>query len=85
MTTFLKFPDEQAFRAACADIGATPAPEMRIGDCLLSVVGLIPDGVAEEGEEQAYIEGFHVNALGTLPEGWDAMVVEVKSPVRVFG
>lgn len=85
MTTFLKFPDEQAFRAACAELGATVSPEMRVGDCLLSVVGLISDGVAEEGEEQIYIDGFHVNALGTLPDKWDAMVVTVKSPVRVFG
>ena len=48
-----------------------------------------PDGtVYKKGErlmQPTYIDGWHVNLLGELPEGWDAMTVEVNSPVRIFG
>jgi hypothetical protein len=83
MTTFLKFPSEGDFNQALFELGLTPASEVKGDGFVLSVVGLIPDGGTEE--EPTYIDGYHVNLLGEVPEGWDAMVVQVSSPVRVFG
>ncbi len=30
------------------------------------------------------LEGWHVNYIGDLPDGWDAYVVTPEQPVRVF-
>jgi hypothetical protein len=47
-----------------------------------------PDGSEyEKGEplmQPTFIEGWHVNAAAPV-EGWEAMQVEVNSPMRVFG
>lgn len=93
MTTFLKFNDESQFLTELAKLKLSPASEIKGDGFVLSVIGLIPDGGEEtvtdaEGVETVqptYIDGWHVNLLGQLPDGWDAMAVEVNSPVRVFG
>ena len=101
MTTFLKFDSEGQFLSELAKLKLSPASEIKGEGFVLSVIGLIPDGgktpvLNDEGEpvlgedglellEPTYISGWHVNLLGQLPEGWDAMAVEVNSPVRIFG
>jgi hypothetical protein len=101
MTTFLKFNDEGHFLTELAKLKLSPASEIKGDGFALSVIGLIPDGgeaalIDEQGEavldedglqvmQPTYIDGWHVNLLGDLPSGWDAMVVQVNSPVRVFG
>ena len=101
MTTFLKFNDESQFLTELAKLKLSPASEIAGEGFVLSVIGLIPDGgktpvLDELGEpvldedglevlEPTYIDGWHVNLLGELPEGWGAMSVEVNSPVRIFG
>ncbi len=56
----------------------------------IDVIGTLynDDGVYdEEGEEvtpPTAMAGFHVNYLGTLPEGWNAYEVTPEQPKRVF-
>ena len=55
----------------------------------IDVVGVIYKGGTwdDEGNEiEAPVkqDGFHVNYLGPLPEGWDKKAVYPKTPVRVF-
>jgi hypothetical protein len=56
----------------------------------IDVIGTLynDDGVYdEEGEvvtAPTAMTGFHVNFLGTLPEGWDAYEVTPEQPQRVF-
>ena len=56
----------------------------------IDVIGTLynNDGVYdEEGEvvtAPTAMTGFHVNFLGTLPEGWDAYEVTPEQPKRVF-
>ena len=74
MTHYLKFPDETTGMAA------------------LNAAGLIytdDDGTfdIETGEmitPPIPRPGWHVNYIGTLPDGWDAYVVEPLRPSRVF-
>ena len=59
-------------------------------DRAVDVIGTLynDDGVYdEEGEvvtAPTAMTGFHVNYLGTLPEGWDAFEVTPEQPKRVF-
>jgi hypothetical protein len=101
MTTFLKFESEGQFLTELAKLNLQPLSEIQGEGFTISVIGLISDGgetvmVDEQGEEvldedglqvmlPTYIDGYHVNLLGNLPEGWDTMTVEVNSPIRIFG
>ena len=55
----------------------------------LDVVGTITSGGEwdEEGNEvvaPTTLDGFHVNYVGELPEGWEAFEVTPSTPYRVF-
>ena len=55
----------------------------------LDVIGSITRGGEwdEEGNEvvaPTTLDGFHVNYVGELPEGWEAFEVTPNSPYRVF-
>lgn len=92
-TIFLRFPSEAAFLATLpADFeqqGETGAP-LPAGVQAISIVGVITEGGQwdEQGAQIAaptVLPGYHVNALGVLPQAWAPYVVVPASPVRVFG
>ncbi len=91
-TIFLRFPDEATFIAslpegfACHGETGSPLPE---GITHISIVGAIyiggqwdAEGVVIEAPTQ--LPGFHVNALGTLPDAWAQYVVTPSAPSRTF-
>ena len=75
MTQFLRFPDESAWTAAAAEAGfiVDDALAAYTHDRAIDVVGGIPD-----------VDGFHVNFIGELPDGWDEFLVTPNDPYRVF-
>ncbi len=98
MTTFIRFPDEATGMAALTaaglyvePIGNNPGYSRQADhNFALDVVGIITEGGTwdqETGEElvpPTVLEGWHVNYIGELPEGWKEYVVEPKRPRRVF-
>ena len=98
MTThYLKFPDESTGMAALdaagllyTDEDGNQAPITASLDHALDVVGVIYRAGtfdAETGEvitPPASRDGWHVNYIGTLPDGWEQYVVEPLRPSRVF-
>ena len=97
MTHYLKFPDETTGLAALdaagllrTDEDGHSKPITASLDHALDVVGVIYRAGtfdAETGEvitPQIPRPGWHVNYIGTLPDGWDAYVVEPLRPSRVF-
>jgi hypothetical protein len=97
MTRYLRFPDESTGMAALDAAGLTTTNED--GDTVvltashahaLDVVGVISIGGEydpETGEvltPPTVLDGWHVNFVGELPEGWDQYVVAPGHPVRVF-
>lgn len=93
MTLFLKFASKEEFNSACRDLNITVDSDAQIGQCTVSVIGLIPDGTYKtytddaglEVVEPNFIDGWHVNAVGVLPNGWETYLVEVSTPTRIFG
>jgi hypothetical protein len=97
MTHYLKFPDEATGMAALnaagllwIDEGGDQAPITASLDHALDVVGTIYRSGTFDIETGEMITpptprpGWHVNYIGTLPDGWDAYVVEPQRPSRVF-
>jgi hypothetical protein len=97
MTTYLRFPDESTGMAALDAAGLTTTNED--GDTVvltashthaLDCVGLIYRGgtydpvTSEVITSPVLLDGWHVNYVGDLPDGWDAYLVEPKHPSRVF-
>ena len=97
MTHYLRFPDESTGMAALDAACLTTTNED--GDTVvltashthaLDVIGPIYRGGTydpDTGEvitPPVLLEGWHVNYIGKLPEGWDAYVVTPEQPVRVF-
>jgi hypothetical protein len=97
MTHYLRFPDESTGMAALDAAGLTTTNED--GDTVvltashthaLDVVGVISIGGEydpETGEvltPPTVLDGWHVNFVGELPEGWDQYVVAPGHPARVF-
>ena len=72
---FLRFTNADAWTVAATEAG------FLIDDTLtaythghaIDVIGGIPD-----------VDGWHVNYVGTLPDGWDEFLVEPVNPYRVF-
>lgn len=92
-TIFLRFPDEATFEATLPPgferQGETGSP-LPDGVEAISIVG--PISVGGEWDEQGNVitpptrlDGWHVNALGAVPEAWAPYVVTPTSPQRVFG
>ena len=72
---YLRFPDESAWTAAATEAGfiVDDALAAYTHDRAVDVVGGIPD-----------VDGFHVNFIGDLPDGWDEFLVTPNNPYRVF-
>lgn len=94
MTVYLKFPDEATFAASMPTgwerRGETahrlpPGVEaLRFMPHPLLVGGRYSlDG--DELEPPTLLPGFHVNALGEVPEAWRDFIVTPRSPLAVFG
>jgi len=97
MTHYLCFPDESTGMAALDAAGFTTTNDD--GDTVvltashthaLDCVGRIYKGGTydpDTGEvitPPTLLNGWHVNLIGELPDGWDAYLVEPKHPSRVF-
>jgi len=90
---YLRFPDEPTGMAALETAGFLNDDAEVITashDWAIDVVGLIHIGGEwdpETGEvlvEPTLLEGWHVNYVGDLPDGWDDYLVTPEQPVRVF-
>jgi hypothetical protein len=58
-------------------------------DRAIDVVGTITRGGEYDKNGKVLVKpttlpGFHVNYIGTLPDGWDEFLVEPANPYRVF-
>jgi len=98
MTThYLRFPNEATGMAALAEAGFTATDEggtVRILTAshthALDCIGTITRGgeydpkTGEVITPPEVLDGYHVNYIGELPEGWDTYVVSPEQPVRVF-
>ena len=76
MTHFIRFPDAETGMKALDDAGLLDGDLQFITashNHALDVIGDIPD-----------IDGWHVNYVGSLPEGWADYIVTPEQPVRVF-
>lgn len=93
-TVHLKFPDEATFAAAMPagwerrGESAHPLPDgvqaLRILPHPLMVGGRYSlQGV--ELEPPTLLPGYHVNALGDVPDAWRPYIVTPRSPLAVFG
>lgn len=97
MTHYLRFPDETTGMAALEAAGYTRTDEdgtVRILTAshthALDCIGTITRGGEydpETGEVlvlPTVLDGWHVNYVGELPDGWEQYVVSPEQPVRVF-
>jgi hypothetical protein len=93
MTHYLRFPDAVSGMAALDDAGLLDddlKPIMASHTHALDVVGVITRGGEydpETGEvitAPTLLDGWHVNYIGELPDGWEEFVVSPKNPVRVW-
>jgi hypothetical protein len=75
MTQFLRFPDADAWTAAASEAGFISGG---------ALVAYTHDRAIDVVGEIAGMDGFHVNVIGELPEGWDAFLVTPEQPYRVF-
>jgi len=76
MTHYLRFPDSVTGMKALDDAGLLDDNLEFITAThthALDVIGTIPE-----------LDGWHVNYIGELPEGWEGFVVTPVEPVRVF-
>jgi hypothetical protein len=93
---FFRFPDQATGMAALEAAGFTTTDEDGNTTILtashthaLDVVGLISIGgeYDDEGEvlvPPTLLDGWHLNYIGELPDGWEEYVVRPEQPVRVF-
>jgi hypothetical protein len=89
---FFRFPDEATGIAALDAAGLLTEdgdPITASHTHALDVVGLISIGgeYDDEGEvlvPPTLLNGWHINYVGELPDGWGQYVVSPANPVRVF-
>lgn len=98
MTNYLRFPDETAAMAAMEAAGFTATNDdgaiviiRDTHDYSLDPVGILYNDDAiidpDNGEitsPATPMEGWHVNYIGALPEGWASFLVSPQSPRRKF-
>lgn len=97
-TRYLRFPDETAAMTAIKSAGFTTADEdgtvliiRDTHDYSLDPVGILYNDDAivdpETGEiifPSTPMDGWHVNYIGILPEGWEVFAVNPRAPRRKF-
>ena len=94
---FFRFPNKETGMTAIKAAGFTTMDEHGNEHILtdshhhcLDVIGLLyEDGsydpeTSEVIEPPVLLQGFHVNYLGPLPDGWEQYVVRPEHPKRVF-
>ena len=92
MTHFIRFPDAVIGMKALDDTGLLDGDLQFITashNHALDVIGTIARGGEwdEEGNvitPPEMLNGWHLNYVGELPEGWEEFVVTPEQPVRVF-
>lgn len=97
-TNYLRFPDETTAMTALTEAGFYIEPigenpgyfRQADHDFAMDVIGTISEGgiydleTGEELEPPTILDGWHVNYIGTLPDGWEQYLVSPASPVRKF-
>jgi hypothetical protein len=93
MTHYLRFPSQAIGIAALEAAGLLTEDGFPITAShthALDVIGPIYKGGTFDPDTGKVItppvllDGWHVNYIGELPEGWDVYVVEPEQPARVF-
>jgi hypothetical protein len=97
MTHYLRFPDEATGMTALEAAGFTTTDEdgtVRIltasHEHSLDVIGVITRGGVYDPDTgdvitpPTLLDGWHVNYVGEMPDGWEQYVVTPEQPVRVF-
>jgi hypothetical protein len=99
MTNYLRFPDETTFRSAAFVAGFYNESEgdnpggyiQYTHDHAMDIVGILFNNDAIVNPETGEIaspatpmEGWHVNFIGTLPDGWGQYLVAPQNPRRKF-
>jgi hypothetical protein len=93
MTHYLRFTDEPTGTAALDDAGLLDAddnPIVASHTHALDVIGPIYEGGVYDPDTgdvitpPTLLDGWHVNYVGEMPDGWEQYVVTPEQPVRVF-
>ena len=93
MTHYLCFPDESTGMAALDAAGLLTESDLPVTAShahALDVIGAIYRGGSYDSEtgeviiQPTLLDGWHVNYIGELPDGWDDYVVTPEQPYRVF-
>ncbi len=71
---FYQFPDESSFSALLPEGLTLDGPDGGNAKLTISVIGSISGTT-----------GWHVNAIGEVPDSWQAFEVFPTTPMRVFG
>jgi len=93
MTHYIRFPDEPTGTAALDAAGLLDAdgnPIVASHTHALDVIGPIYEGGVYDPDTgdvitpPTLLDGWHVNYVGEMPDGWEQYVVTPEQPVRVF-
>ena len=91
MTHYLRFPDEPTALSALTDAGlmGEDGPILASHEHALDVIGTISLGGEWDADGNVItpptvLDGWHINYVGELPQGWEQYVVTPDSPVRIF-
>jgi hypothetical protein len=95
MTNYLRFPDEDTFKYASITAGLYKEPEgsyiQYTHEHAMDIVGTIYNNDAVLDPETfelitpaTQMEGWYINYIGELPDGWDQYLVSPTAPYRVF-
>lgn len=93
MNHYLRFPNQQEFRSKAGEAGLLTAEGNLITathSYAIDEVGIVTEGGSWDPQTNEVIvlptilEGWHVNMIGSLPDGWDLFLVNPKKPFRVW-
>ena len=95
--TFFRFADEAAWTEAATEAGFFSEPDedgnttllAYTNDHAIDVIGVITRGGEWDDEGNVItppevLDGWHLNYVGNLPDGWEEFLVEPTNPYRVF-